>query len=38
MMNPGGKFAFSNLETISNTAYVVSAHYSGVDYFSDFLQ
>jgi hypothetical protein len=33
-----GKFAFSNLATISSTAYIVSANYSGVDYYSNFLQ
>ncbi len=33
----GGRFAFSNLETITTTRYLLVANYAGVDYFSDVL-
>lgn len=32
-----GRFAFSNLETISSTRYLLIANYQGVDYYSDIL-
>lgn len=32
-----GKFAFTNLQTISTTGYAVTTNYGGVDYFSDLL-